>query len=107
VNAGDIGPPTHSPLRVPGACQFNGTFTGWHPGAGGAKRSETERASDPAVSWYARTRAMTDETSKTAKMIPRPAMTKRYATPHTAIARVARRPMKVIQAGLPLKAVTR
>jgi hypothetical protein len=69
VNAGEHRPPTHSPLRVPGACQFNGTFTGWHPGAGGAKRSETERASDPAVSWYARTRAMTDETSQASRLL--------------------------------------
>ena len=69
MNAGERSPPTHSPLRVPGACQFNGTFTAWHPGAGGAKRSETERVSDQAVSWYARTRAMTDETSQTLRLL--------------------------------------
>ena len=43
MNAGEHRAPTHSPLRGPGACHFNGTFTAWHPGAGGAKRSETER----------------------------------------------------------------
>jgi len=30
-------------LRVPGARQFNCTFTAWHPETGGANRSEPER----------------------------------------------------------------
>ena len=69
MNAGERSPPTHSPLRVPGACQFNGTFTARHPGAGGAERSETERVGDQAVSWYAGTRAMTHETSQALRLL--------------------------------------
>jgi hypothetical protein len=52
-------------LCVPGAYQFNCTFTAWHPETGGANGSGPERASGPAAfPWYARTRAVTDVTSQ-------------------------------------------
>jgi len=42
-------PHSRSSVRPPPPTKFNCTFTAWHPETGGANRSESERASDPAV----------------------------------------------------------
>src|SRR6516225_9060665 len=70
VGAGDAqAAPLTVPQCVPSARYFNCTFAAWHPGTAGAKRSEPERSGDPAGSWYARTRAMTDVTSQTLRLL--------------------------------------